>query len=102
MNPIKAGEWVVYNDDGLWFGFFDEHRVAYPTKTVAIKDISAACLDIRKSPKVCRARAGKYIYTPKDPDTNTFGETYIIEKLTPENLARFEQLYQDSLEEHLD
>lgn len=99
---MRIGEWVVYNDDGLWFGFFDEHKVAYPTKTAAIEDVSAACLDTRKTPKVCRAGAGKYTYTPKDPDTDLFGEAYTIEKLTSENLARFEQLYQDTLEEQTD
>lgn len=99
---MKAGEWVVYNDDGLWFGIFDEHRIAYPTKTAAIEDLSTACLDVRKVPKVCRAGASKYIYTPKDPDTNLFGEAYTIEKLTTENLARFEQLYQNALEEQAD
>lgn len=99
---MKAGEWVVYNDDGLWFGIFDEHRIAYPTKTAAIEDLSTVCLDVRKVPKVCRAGASKYIYTPKDPDTNLFGEAYTIEKLTTENLARFEQLYQNALEEQAD
>lgn len=96
---MKVGEWVVCDDDGLWFGVFDEYKVSYPTKAAAIGDISAACLDVRKTPKVRRVRAGKYVYTPKDPDTNLFGEEYIVEKLTPENLVHFEQLYQDALKE---
>ena len=62
VNPMKAGEWVVYNDDGLWFGFFDEHKVAYPTKTAAIEDVPAACLDARKTPKVCCAGVGMCIH----------------------------------------
>lgn len=99
---MKIGEWVIYNDDGLWVGFFNEKRVSYPTKAAAIKDVSVACWDIRKTPKVHRVGTGKYIYTPKDPDTNLFGEAYTIEKLTSENLARFEQLYQDTLEEQTD
>lgn len=99
---MKIGEWVVYNDEGLWFGFFNEHRVSYPTKTAAIEDVSAACWDVRNTPKVHRVGVGKYIYTPKDSGTNRFRSEFYIERLTPENTAHFEQLYQDALEEQDD
>lgn len=89
---MKIGEWVAICDDGLWVSCFDE-KASFDTKREAIDDISNAKLDSRKTPKVKRLASGVYEYFPKDCDYGTFGESFIIEKITVDNIDQMKELF---------
>ena len=96
---MKPGEWVVYTEDGLWFGVFDDDRLTYPTMKKAVDAISCASWDIRIAPKLRRKGTGSYIYTPKNCDTGRFDDEYFIERLTADNLERFKKMYEEAISE---
>lgn len=96
---MKLGEWVIYTEDGLWFGYFDNDGPTYPTKKAAIDDIACASMDTRRTPKIRRVGHCSYIYTPKNPDTGLLDSEYYVERLTTDNLERFKEMYDEAMAE---
>lgn len=97
--PMKVGEWVVYTEDGLWFGHFGNTSPSYLTKKDAVDDVACASMDTRRTPKIRRTGPGSYVYTPKNPDTGMFCDEYFIERLTADNLERFQKMYYEAISE---
>lgn len=96
---IKLNEWIVVGDVEIWFSIFAEDKCSFKTKAEAINDVSCSKIDARKTPKVKRISTGEYVYSPKDCDTGTFGESFQIIKITETNLAYYNTLRQETLEQ---
>lgn len=90
---FKLGEWVVYTDDGLFIRETDG-KASYPTKKAALKSILESCIDDRFIPKVNKIVSGVYIYRPKNPETQEFGQEYCIKKIKKHNLEEIQELYE--------
>lgn len=95
---IHVGQWIVGTEDGFWTSSFSG-EFGYKTKKEAIDDVSIATMDTRNKPKVIRLKRGEYMYTPRDVDSNEWGENYYIELITEENIKDIQEQLTEQWEE---
>lgn len=85
---LKPGRWIAYSESGMWYSI-ECGSYSFPTKRAVIEDIGGARLDARKTPRVYRIAAGRYEYYPKNCDDGTYGDGYMLVRLTAENISHF-------------
>jgi hypothetical protein len=81
---IICGEWIIYNEDGIYASDSD-NQITFRTKKDAINYVFNNTSDPRNTPKVIRIAAGYY------EDTGKFSfSAYRIVKVTQDNLSEFQ------------
>lgn len=95
MPVFKLGDWCVYTDDGYW----GSTTVIFKSKKDAIDDVSASTLDPRRVPKVTRIEKGFYEYIPRDVDSNGWGNSYYIKKVTKDNIEQINEEWKQQWED---
>lgn len=88
---IQVGEWVCVSEDGLWPSAFTS-LYSWETKKGAIEDIRDAKMDAARKPRVKRQAPGEYRYYPKSCDTKHYGNSYLVVKLTEENIDKYREM----------
>lgn len=97
LSRLQVGNWIVLTEDGIHESAFDG-RLCFPTKKEAIADVNNSVMDSRKAPKVRRIRKGKYMYYPKNCDTGRFMDEYSIVLITPDNIDKYQRMWDDAEE----
>jgi hypothetical protein len=94
---ISINQWMCVSENGIWESVFEEGKVAWNTKKELLNDISCSKQDVAKKPKVNRIGDGKYCYIPKCCDTfrYEYDSSFLIIKITPENIEKYQEMLRD-------
>lgn len=96
MEKIKLGVWVAYDMDAIVMNM-DTDLPWFSSKKEAVEQVRFTSMDPRKTPKLIRLSAGKYLYRPKDVDcpSRFGGKEICIEMVSEENQSSIQELFDE-------